>query len=62
MRPEKELSPPLDDAEAARVARIEINFISLPTGKIDGKGVVLADQVMARHADPNLAVPDPNCV
>jgi prepilin-type N-terminal cleavage/methylation domain-containing protein len=63
MRPQLELSPPLDEAEAARVARIEINFISLPTGSSDGsKGVLLTDQVMARHADPNLAVPDPNCV
>jgi prepilin-type N-terminal cleavage/methylation domain-containing protein len=62
MRAEKELTPPLDDAEAARVARIEINFMSLPTGSSGGKAVLLTDQVMARHADPNLAVPDPNCV
>jgi hypothetical protein len=52
-----------DDAEAARVARIDVSFLALPTGTDDvSKGVNLTDQVMARHADPNLAVPDPNCV
>jgi hypothetical protein len=37
--------------------------MSRPTGaKDDSKGVNLSDQVMARHADPNLSVPDPNCI
>jgi type II secretory pathway pseudopilin PulG len=59
----EELTPPLDAAEAARAARIEINYVSLPTGSSDGKKAVnLSDQVMARHSDPNLAVPDPKCV
>jgi hypothetical protein len=58
-----ELLPPLDDAEAARVARIDIAYFVLPTGSTDvSKGVNISDQVMARHADPNLSVPDPNCV
>lgn len=58
-----ELEPPLDDAEAARAARVEITYVSQPTGASDGKkNVTLSDQVMARHSDPNLAVPDPRCV
>jgi type II secretory pathway pseudopilin PulG len=57
------LTPPLNAAQAARVARIEISFTANPTGaKDDSKGVNLTDQVMARHADPNLSVPDPNCI
>jgi prepilin-type N-terminal cleavage/methylation domain-containing protein len=57
------LSPPLTAAQAARVARIEISFLALPTGSKDlSKGVNLTDQIMARHADPNLSVPDPNCI
>jgi hypothetical protein len=63
LRAEKELTPPLDKAEAARAARVEIAFVSHATGSQDrGKAVVLTDQVMARHSDPNLAVPDPKCV
>jgi len=63
LRADRELTPPLDAAEAARAARVEISYFALPTGSSDaGKGVSLSDQVMARHADPNLAVPDPNCV
>jgi prepilin-type N-terminal cleavage/methylation domain-containing protein len=63
MKAEEKLPTPLSKAAAARVARVEINFLALPTGSDDGKKAVnLSDQVMARHADPNLAVPDPNCV
>jgi hypothetical protein len=63
MKAEDELTPPLDDAEAARAARVEIAYVSRPTGaKDDKKAVNLSDQVMARHSDPNLAVPDPKCV
>jgi prepilin-type N-terminal cleavage/methylation domain-containing protein len=57
------LNPPLSPAQAARVARIEISYLALPTGSKDlSKGVNLTDQIMARHADPNLSVPDPNCI
>jgi hypothetical protein len=57
------LTPPLSKAAAARVARIEISFLARPTGaKDNSKGVNLTDQIMARHADPNLSVPDPNCI
>jgi type II secretory pathway pseudopilin PulG len=60
--PTLELSPPLDAAEAARVARIDVKFLARPTGsKDDDKGVNVSDQVMVRHADPNLSVPDPAC-
>jgi type II secretory pathway component PulJ len=53
----------LDPAEAARVARIEIAFVARPVGALDtSKGVNLNDQIVARHADPNLSVPDPKCV
>jgi hypothetical protein len=53
----------LNAAQAARVARIDINFTSRPTGaKDDTKGVRLSDQIMVRHADPNLSVPDPRCI
>ena len=53
----------LSTAEAARVARIEIAFVSRPTGATtNDKGVHLSDQIVARHADPNLTVPDPKCV
>jgi prepilin-type N-terminal cleavage/methylation domain-containing protein len=63
LRADQELIPPLDDAEAARAARVEINFVSRPTGANDDeKAVNLSDEVMARHSDPNLAVPDPKCV
>lgn len=63
LKAEQELSPPLDAAEAARAARVEITYVSMPTGSNDGKkSVTLSDEVMARHSDPNLAVPDPKCV
>ena len=63
LRADQELTPPLDKAEAARAARVEIAYFARPTGAADdAKGVNLSDQVMARHADPNLAVPDPKCV
>ena len=63
MQPTLELAPPLDAAEAARAARVEIAYVSRPTGaKDNAKAVNLGDQVMARHSDPNLAVPDPKCV
>jgi hypothetical protein len=53
----------LTAAEAARVARVDIAFVSRPTGAKDSsKGVTLSDQIMARHSDPNLSVPDPKCV
>jgi hypothetical protein len=53
----------LNPAEAARVARIEIAFVSRPTGATTSeKGVNLNDQIVARHSDPNLSVPDPKCV
>ncbi|HET8757785.1 MAG TPA: prepilin-type N-terminal cleavage/methylation domain-containing protein [Solirubrobacteraceae bacterium] len=57
------LTPPLDAASAARVARIEINFLARPTGaKNNAKAVAVSDQISVRHADPNLSVPDPACV
>ena len=60
--PTLELSPPLDAAEAARVARIDIKYFVRPTRSTDdSKGVNITDQVMVRHADPNLSVPDPAC-
>jgi hypothetical protein len=63
LRADQELSPPLDAAEAARVARIDVAFTAWPTRAKDGKRAVnLSDQVMARHADPNKSVPDPNCI
>jgi hypothetical protein len=53
----------LTTAQAARVARIEIAFVARPTGADnDDHGVNLTDQIMARHSDPNLSVPDPKCV
>jgi type II secretory pathway component PulJ len=53
----------LNLAEAARVARIEIAFVSRPTGATTSeKGVNLDDQIVVRHSDPNLSVPDPKCV
>jgi Tfp pilus assembly protein PilW len=59
-----ELSPPLDAASAARVARIEIAFAARPTGLKDAAkhSTDIKDQVTVRHADPNLTVPDPLCV
>jgi prepilin-type N-terminal cleavage/methylation domain-containing protein len=59
----QQLNPPLDAASAARVARIEINFLARPTGAKDNKKAVgVSDQITVRHADPNLSVPDPACV
>jgi type II secretory pathway pseudopilin PulG len=61
--PTLELVPPLDDAEAARVARIEVAFTARPTGAKTNKDAVnMTDQIAVRHADPNLSVPDPACV
>jgi prepilin-type N-terminal cleavage/methylation domain-containing protein len=61
--PQQKLTPPLDAASAARVARIDINFLARPTGaKNSTKAVGVSDQIMVRHADPNLSVPDPACV
>ncbi|HEX5618712.1 MAG TPA: prepilin-type N-terminal cleavage/methylation domain-containing protein [Solirubrobacteraceae bacterium] len=61
--PKQLLNPPLDAASAARVARIDINFLARPTGaKNDKKAVGVSDQILVRHADPNLSVPDPACV
>jgi hypothetical protein len=53
----------LTPAQAARVARIDVTFVARPTGADnDDKGVNLTDQIMVRHADPNLSVPDPKCI
>jgi hypothetical protein len=61
--PTQVLSPPLSKAAAARVARIDINFMARPTGAKNNKQAVsVSDQIIARHADPNLSVPDPACV
>jgi prepilin-type N-terminal cleavage/methylation domain-containing protein len=59
----EELSAPLSSAEAARVARVDVNFASRPTGvrDADQHAVNITDQVLVRHADPNLKVPDPAC-
>jgi hypothetical protein len=60
---QQQLVPPLNDAAAARVARIEVNFLARPTGAKDNKkAVAVSDQITVRHADPNLSVPDPACV
>lgn len=58
------LATPLSKAAAARVARIEIRFKALPTGDktTSTRGLNITDQIVARHADPNLSVPDPACV
>jgi hypothetical protein len=73
-RPELPLPVPLSQADAERVARIDISFFALPTRSTDRKkGVNLGDQVMARHSDPNAfiyntatgiytAAPDPFCL
>jgi Tfp pilus assembly protein PilW len=63
LRTDQVLPAPLDDAEAARVARIEIAFNARPTGANDATNATdIVDQVTVRHADPNLTVPDPMCV
>jgi hypothetical protein len=57
------LSPPLADAAAARVARIEISYTARPTGATDNTNATdIKDEISVRHADPNLTVPDPQCV
>jgi hypothetical protein len=61
--PIQKLATPLDAASAARVARVDINFVARPIGATDDKNAVnVSDQIMVRHADPNLSVPDPACV
>jgi Tfp pilus assembly protein PilV len=59
----QELLPPLNSAEAARVARIDVAFAAQPTGVRDAArhAVNVNDRVLVRHADPNLKVPDPAC-
>jgi hypothetical protein len=73
-RAELALPVPLSQADAERVARIDVSFLALPTRSTDRKqGVNLGDQVMARHSDPNAfiyntatgiytAAPDPFCL
>jgi Tfp pilus assembly protein PilW len=57
------LAPPLTAAAAARVARIEISFTARPTGAKDSTNATdIKDEISVRHADPNLTVPDPQCV
>jgi hypothetical protein len=57
------LPAPLDATEAARVARIDIQFVAFPTGSNDVKNAVnMTDQISVRHADPNLPAFDPACV
>jgi Tfp pilus assembly protein PilW len=57
------LDPPLTAAAAARVARIEISFTARPTGAKDSTNATdIKDEISVRHADPNLTVPDPQCV
>jgi hypothetical protein len=62
----QELAPPLaaaGPAAAARVARIEISFTARPTGAKDNTHATdIKDEISVRHADPNLTVPDPQCV
>ena len=59
----QELLPPLAAAAAARVARIEISFNARPTGAKDAThSIDIKDEISVRHADPNLTVPDPQCV
>ena len=62
----QELTPPLTAAGAstvARVARIEISFTARPTGaKNNTNATDIKDEISVRHADPNLTVPDPQCV
>jgi Tfp pilus assembly protein PilW len=59
----QELTPPLAAAAAARVARIEISFTARPTGAKDNTNATdIKDEISVRHADPNLTVPDPQCV
>jgi len=61
--PTQLLTTPLSKAAAARVARIDINYSVRPTGaNNDKQAVSVSDQIVARHADPNLSVPDPACV
>jgi prepilin-type N-terminal cleavage/methylation domain-containing protein len=61
-KPDAALPASLGAAHLARVARIDVALISRPTGARDNKnGIDLNDQVIVRHADPNLSVPDPSC-
>lgn len=69
--PTKPVVPPLDSAEAKRVARIEVAYLSRPTGARDDRlGVSMTDEVNVRHADPNAPanpndpnwVPSPQCI
>jgi hypothetical protein len=63
LKADEPLTPPLNKAQAARVARVDINFLARPIrAKDDKKAVNVSDLVMARHADPNKSVPDPNCI
>jgi len=63
LRTTQVLTPPLNAAQAARVARIDIAFAARPTGARNGKDSTdIEDQITVRHADPNLTVPDPMCV
>jgi hypothetical protein len=61
-KPDAALPTTLGGADVGRVARIDVAFLSRPTGARDGlNGIAMNDQVVVRHADPNLSIPDPTC-
>jgi type II secretory pathway pseudopilin PulG len=60
--PTLRLATPLSAADRALVARIEIAYVTRPTGARDNtQAITFRDQVHIRHADPNLSNPDPIC-
>jgi prepilin-type N-terminal cleavage/methylation domain-containing protein len=58
--PTAPLTPPIDLAEARRVASIQITFLTQPThnNRVD-QGTVLQDKVAVRAADPSQDNPNP---
>jgi prepilin-type N-terminal cleavage/methylation domain-containing protein len=62
-RPIVQLPVPLSAADRARVARIDIGFLTIPPGgkKTSPGAVTLQNEIYVRVADPNDPAPTPTC-
>ena len=62
-RPNLRLNTPLNATDLARVAKIEIGFMTLPPGakSVPAGTVTLQNEIYVRVADPNDPAPTPTC-
>jgi len=62
-RPDLQLPTPLNATDLARVAKIEVGFLTLPPGAkpTSAAAVTLQNEIYVRVADPNDPAPTPTC-